>query len=1048
MPTAGLRRLAARLGAAALLAGASASAFAADAVKDAEMEAAFARAAASYRGSSSDSAAAVGAFQRFLAAYPRGDRTGDAYFAVGESLFQAALDDAQRRDSSAPGGVQFERLPDSSVGGLRAAKQDYAKALEYASDDALRADAAYRLGEISYDLQDWDAAGKAFASVAKKWPGSGAAPFALLGLAYTDLARRDFKGAAAAVSDVASDAPDLTGVPDLAFIRGLLALHSGSFSRAEELLSGNDDPRARYFLGRTYLLWKKPLLAAALFEKTAQDSSRPGLREAASFYLGDSFFVSHDYDGAVAKYQAFVQDFPFSRFKVAALYRTGGAAFEQGDYGQARLSFGALAAQDPDGFYAAYARYFIGESYLASGDFRQALFAYSDLLSSHGGLLKPEALYRLTWTEASLGDFGRAAQSAEEFMDRYSTSPLADDVSMVQAESLVRLKRDPEALAAYQRVVDSSPGSAVAEEALFLMLKLQYDRGDYGSILTSYQFLLNQLPESRSRWRSLSRLVIAEAYLRTGRLDVARGLYRMIVKVYPNSPAAVYAQDGLAWCDELAGRPKEAVAERRTLEDMLNSSTSTLAAINQLGIADSLYAQKDYDAALTLYQGFASAQPGSPAVPEALYRAGISLYHLGYYSEAVKTWQDLLSKAPDSPEAEKASFNLADTLFRAQKYPEARTAYQDILARWPRRATSGLCYLRLAQIAFQTQDDDGTLAEVKALLVNLPGSGSVSAALDLAEAVFDRDPKENFRDYFSGLIQNAPESPAAAAVEMRLADRLYAKKDYADAAREFERFSVDYTDAPDLSRAQLYLGECYFDLGRYADAAAAYGRFAANFPQSSDVPAALFKMGSADYNLKKYGPAAAAYEKVIDSYAGSAYLKPALYNLALAYRDAGSADQAEEVYQKYLAASPGPAQGLQARWDLFSIEEGRRDYPDALKTLAAISTSAAAGSDAAMEAAYRTGEVRRKMQDEDGAERAWEAMIPMRPAGSPFRLQALIELSKIYEKNSDWKRAIPVYEDLARNASSAAIAQAARKRIEQIRVLNTASAGSVKGAKQ
>ncbi len=1012
----------------------------ADEVEDAQMQAAFAQAAAAYRASSSDPSTAAQAFQSFISNYPSSPRTADAYFAVGESLFQSALNDARQEQSPLTGGPAFESLPDSSIQSLHQAEKNYSKALKKAPDDALQASAEYRLGEIAYDLQDWKKAGERFSRITSDWPQSYAAPLAFLGLADADLAQQNFAGAAKAVNGIAQASPDFMKNQQVSFVRGILALHSGNYPQAEKLLSQNQDPRARYYLGRTYLLWKKPLLAAKIFENIAQNSPEASLREAAAFYLGDSFFVSGDYDGAITKYQDFVQKFPFSRFKTAALYRIGGAAFEKGDYGQARLSFGSLISQDPGGFYAAYARYFIGESYLADGDFRQALFAYSDLYSSRGNLLKPEALYRLAWAEQSLGDFSRAAQSGQDFMTLYSTNSLANNMSMIEAQSFIQLKDYPDALAAYQRVVDSAPGTDVAEEALFLMLNLEYERGDYGSIVTSYQYLLNQLPQSNSPWRSLSRLLVAEAYLRQGRLDEARGRYAMIVKVYPNSPAAVYAQDGLAWCDELSGQEAQAVADRRKLQDMLNSSTSTLAAVNNLGIADSLYAQKDYNDASNLYQSFAAAHPDSPALPEALYRAGISLYHLGYYSDAVKSWQKLLSQAPNSPEAKKASFNLADTLFRAQKYPDARTAYEGILTRWPSDPSAGLCYLRLAQIAYQTGDDAGALSQVKALLTGAPQSGQVSQALDLAEAVFARNPKQSFQSFYSEFLQSNPQSPAAAAVDFRLASDLYEAKNYSDAAKEFENFSVNYTDDPQLPKAQIFLGECYFNLGRFADAASAYKRFAENFPQDKDVPLALFKEGSSYYSLKDYPRAAAAYQQLLSSFPATSYGKSALYNLALAYKDAGNADRAEEIYAEYLKSSPGAAQSLQARWDVFSLEQSRKDYPGALKTLREISASAAPGSDALLESSYQIGAIEKKTGDAADAQKSWEAMIPMRPASSPYRLQALINLSKIYEKDSDWARALEVYGDLAKNADSPAVVQAAKQRIEQIRSMNGSAA--------
>ncbi|MHB2026001.1 MAG: tetratricopeptide repeat protein [Elusimicrobiota bacterium] len=998
--------------------------------KDPAQEASFAAAAAVYRGSSSDPAAAQAAFARFLSRYPHGARAADAEFSIAESLFAQALDSWKQKQSIFSNAPPASSLPDSSIRDLTTAQKDYSAALKNARDDGLRATASYRLGEIAYALKDWPQARKRFEQTAEKWPRSYMSAGALLGLAYSDMAAKDFTGTQEALGRIQKLAPDAMNSPDAAFIRGILALRAGDFSRAKKSFSAVQTQRARYYLGRTDLAWGKPLLAAAIFEKLSQDCPIPGLRAASSFYLGDCFFASKDYDGASEKYSDFVERFPFSPLKVAALYRIGGAAFEKEDYGQARLSFGSLISQYPEDYYAAYARYFIGESYLAAGDLRQALFAYSDLLSSKGTLLKPQALYRLAWVQQALGDIDPAVKSCRDFLSRFPDDSLSGNVSLIMANSLARLKHYPEAISAYERILDSAPEGDLKEEALFLMLKLQYDQGLYGPILTSDQFLLGQLPASRSRWRGFAYLIVAETNLRQARLDEARTIYQMILKVYSNDPAAVYAQDGLAWCDELSGQDKAAVADRKKLKGMLDqsASTSTLSAINNLGIADSFYAQKDYNDAYDFYQKFADQNPDSPAFPTALYRAGSSLYHLNYYSQAIDAWRTLLAKAPGSPQAKKAAFELADTLFRAQKYPEAEKSYEDILAHLPvDDPQAGLCDLRLAQIAYQAGNDSQALAQVKALVSAIPQSDQVDDALNLAETIFDRDPKLDFLAFFQELVQDNPHGLAAGNIQFRIARRLYEAKNYAAAAQELERFSVDYADNPSLPKAQILLGECDFQLGRFSDAAAAYERLVENFPKSKDAALALFKMGSSYYQIKNYGKAASAYKALLSQYPSSAYANPARFNLALAYKDAGLLDAAEAVEKQYAASSPDAAQKSTALWEIFAIEHARKDYPEAIKTLKAILASAS--GDAALEASYQIGSVEKESGDAAAAQKAWEQTAAMRPANAPYRLQALVKLSQIYEKESDWEKAAAVYRDLERHADSPDMIQAAKERL-------------------
>ena len=997
-------------------------------------EAAFHSAARLHQGTPQDRSASADAFRGFIERYPRSRRVADAYFAVGEADFERALSLADA-DSSFARDRTGARIPEAALKSFEGAEQAYAAAAKKADDDGLRSTANYRLGEVAYNEREWAKASKFFSDVVSSWPKSYVVPASLLALAQTSLARDDFAQAEAELQKLNSGYPERMKDPAVAFVQGVLALHRGDDVHAEQFLSALDTPEARYYLGKAYLSGQKPLLAATVFNRLAEDAPVAGLREAASFFLGDAFFLSKDYDGAIVRYSTFIKSFPFSRFKAAALYRLGSSSFKKGDYGQARLFFGSLISQYPTDFYAALARYFIGESYLVMDQMREALFAYSEVAAGGRKDLQPQALYRLAWAQQSLGDDARAVMTCSNFLELYPEHPLARNVYLIQGNSLIRLKKPMPAIQAFQRILDIAPASDVAEQALFLMLKLQYDQKNYSAILTSYQYILRQLPQSLSKWRGLCYLTAAEAYVRLGRVEEAQAIYEMLLKVYANDQLSVYAQDGLAWCFELSGRHKESLEARQKLKDMLSVDSSTFSfASNDLSIADSFYAQKDYSDAYTFYDKFASDHPDSAALAPALYRAGFSLYHQKYYSQAIEAWRKLLEKAPASPEAAKASYQIADTLFRAGKREEASAAYKGILEKDPKGALAPMAVLRLAQVAYYANQDDEALEQVKSLLSNYPKADEVGDALDLAEAVFDRGPQRDARAFFSGLVEADPHSAAAGELQFRLGRRLYERKDYAGAAKELERFSVEYTGHPSLAKAQLLIGECYEQQQMLTEAAAAFERFTVNYPTAEEVPLALFKLGSAEFSLKQYGKAVAAYERLLAEFPKSEYVKAARFNLALAYRNNGQLDQAATVYSNYMG-SPGVGEdeAQNARWEIVAIDKERKDYRGASKELEEIRAKAKPGSEADLSAAYQIGEVAVAAGDAEGARQAWEAMIALRPANSPYRLQALVKVVEMYEKASDSSKAIAVYEDLARNAASPAMAEAARAHIKELR---------------
>ncbi len=97
-------------------------------------------------------------------------------------------------------------------------------------------------------------------------------------------------------------------------------------------------------------------------------------------------------------------------------------------------------------------------------------------------------------------------------------------------------------MAVFQRIIDLAPASDTAEQALFTILQDQYNQNAFNSILTSYQYIFRHLPPSKSKWRSLSYLYAAGAYFALNQIDEAKVIYEMILKVYPNGPAAKTAE--------------------------------------------------------------------------------------------------------------------------------------------------------------------------------------------------------------------------------------------------------------------------------------------------------------------------------------------------------------------------------------------------------------------------------------------------------------------------------------------------------------------------
>lgn len=996
-------------------------------------EDAYTAASQMFRDTGRDKMAVISAFENFVNQFPKSARYADAEFMVGEAYLQHALNILKDEASSKKSSSARLLSPRNPV--AVKALQDARAAFEQVAGDkksGLGSSSQYRLGEVAYNEKDWSKAIDDFKLVERKFPKSYIMGESLMGIVFADLALEQFSQAEANLFLLGETFPTYLKEQPVLYAQGIVSLHKGDYANAEKALKQVKTAEGQYYLGKTYLLSKRAYLAAAAFENLLRDYPTSELKEEAQFFIGDSFFLAEDYDGAISKYQRFIALYPDNALRVSAMFRIGSSYFQKKDYVEARANFQAVLDRYPRDFFAPLAQYSIAESHLVAGQMREALFAYTKVITQYPETVKvsPLAHFKLAWTQLQVGDFTQSLNTCQNFLNLYPTHALAKNVYLVMGNDLIHLKRHAEALTAFQRIIDLAPSSDIAEQALFTILQDQYNEKNYNSILTSYQYIFRHLPPSKSKWRSMSYLYAAEAYLSLHQVDEAKVIYEMILKVYPEDPAALYAQDGLAWAYTYKGEDSRALEEREKLKEMLAAmaSTFTFSGSNDMGIADSMFNQKNYEDAYQLYDKYARENPKSERAALALYRSGLSLYHLRYYTQAVETWRKLAAAFPQAKETPLAVAQIADTLFRAQKYPEAIAAYRNIIENYRNSDQLPLATMRIAQAAFNGKDDASALKEISELVSRFPKSPEANDGMDLLEAIFDRNKNIDYKETLRAMISVNQNSPVAGEAQFRLARRAFEKKDYVTASAEFQKFSVEYTNHPQLGKAQFYLGESYFNAGDYIQAVPAFERLIDNFERNDDTSVALFHLASAYYSLKQYNDAVRYYSRLIEEYPNTEYTKPTQFNLALAYKALGKLDMAQYAYQKYAAAAGADdPTSASAKWEIFTIQKDRKDYDGALATLEQIRGAAKPNSDVPLEATYRMGEIYAGMNRPDEALNSWEKLRAMKPLNNPFRLQGLIKLGELYEKSSDMKNAVAVYEDLARNANKDVAHSAAQR---------------------
>ena len=82
----------------------------------------------------------------------------------------------------------------------------------------------------------------------------------------------------------------------------------------------------------------------------------------------------------------------------------------------------------------------------------------------------------------------------------------------------------------------------------------------------------------------------------------------------------------------------------------------------------------------------------------------------------------------------------------------------------------------------------------------------------------------------------------------------------------FEGYIRTYPTAPDVARAQYYVGESLYQMKRYQEAVTAYGRVIEQHKRSAWEPEALYKQGQSFEQLKDVARARQAYETLVKTF--------------------------------------------------------------------------------------------------------------------------------------------------------------------------------------
>ncbi|MDE6779789.1 MAG: tetratricopeptide repeat protein [Alistipes sp.] len=528
-------------------------------------------------------------------------------------------------------------------GDKRAAMQSFAMASNEAYDARIAEDALFNYGKLQYELGGgaFNGAINVLSRYIAKYPASERVPEAreLLIAAYYN--SHDYDAAYEAIrSQPNPDGNVRAALQKIAYFRGLQSFRNGDFDAA----SRN-------------------------FAESAKVGVSPKYNALVLFWQGEIAYARGDYAGARRKYESYLERAPRGEREYSmAHYDLGYCAFSEGDMTAAGRSFNRFltlySARDD---YRADALNRVGDVHYSARRFADAMSSYESaaaigtrasdyaryqraivlgvqgrtadkiaalrrIVGAGGGDYADDATYELGRTYIAQEKFGDGAEVLARFVEEYPSSPYHMQALSDLGLACRNLGDERRALEYYGRVVESSPGSPQAKDAMQGIREIYVARGDVGAYFDYAEKAGVETDTSQMARDSLTFASAQTLYL-SGKMPQAE---RALTGYAESFPKGYYMDDALFMlsdCYIRAGNDSQAIAALKRLAAR-GRSQYTVRALEQLAAMS--YAAGDYPTAAEAYRSLSEAVTQAEAADRALEGYVRSAVRMGDDDQVVK----------------------------------------------------------------------------------------------------------------------------------------------------------------------------------------------------------------------------------------------------------------------------------------------------------------------------------------------------------------------------------------------------------------------------
>jgi TolA-binding protein len=395
---------------------------------------------------------------------------------------------------------------------------------------------------------------------------------------------------------------------------------------------------------------------------------------------------------------------------------------------------------------------------------------------------------------------------------------------------------------------------------------------------------------------------IAKRYDGLKKREEAKGLCRLILQNYPDSPFAGKAQIYISKRNILSfiqsNKYTEAQAEFDNLIADFNDNPDLAEALYD--IAQAYSPPRKFQEAESVYKQLIQLFPDSSYAVEALFRAPkIHIFYLiqsGNYIEAQAEIDEFTTDFDKHPALPGIVYWFAKEFEASKTYEEAKGTYQRVAWQYPGSSHAAKAWVGFYKMDALSLIESGDDAGVQRIIDNL--IADFNDHPELPEDVFVIG-----EEYYNMAFEDPNKF-----IKVKSEENLFKAKDI------WERIIAQWPDSKSigLKHAQYFTAVCYRRFGEYEKAITNYQKVVDNWPDYQYAWSAQYLIGSCYEKLKIYGnlpeleadpKIEQAYKAVVEKYPDSALAPTASLKLGHLNLKRGQKIEAVQYFALFLATA-------------------------------------------------------------------------------------------------------------------------------------------------